>query len=68
MTRDEASELIAQGEYRWGMQRDMLIRDKRGRELPKDQALDRLRRWADGLPEPTFADYAREHAPSYLES
>jgi hypothetical protein len=67
MSRDDAIDLIARGEYRWGMQRSMLIRDKRGHELPKGRALDELRAWAGGLPESTFLDYVGRHAPAYLE-
>lgn len=65
MTRAEAIEKIAQGELTWGAQRDMPIRDKRDRELPRDQALDVLRTWAGELPESTFMHYAHLHAHEY---
>ena len=66
MLRSEAVERIAAGELRWGLQRDRFIRDRRGRELPRDQALQKLRDWANDLPESTFRQYAKQHAPGYL--
>ena len=67
MGKDEAVELVARGEYHWGLQRDMFIRDRQGHEVDKDAALEVLRLWATRLPEPTFRNYARQHAPAYLE-
>jgi hypothetical protein len=66
MDRTEAVERIAAGELRWGRQRDMFVRDKRGRELSRDEALQVFRDWANDLPESTFRYYARHHAPAYL--
>jgi len=67
MTREEAVDLIARGEYRYGAQRDMYVKDKRGREMPKEHALDVFRKWANALPDSTFLGYAERHAPAYLE-
>lgn len=62
MTRDEAADRIARGSIKWGHQRDLTIRDKRGQILEGDREYQVMLAWAKDLPESTFRQYAKEYA------
>lgn len=66
MTRQEAADRIARGHMAWGLHRDLVIHDGRGREVVGDAAYRRMLAWAEGLPEPTFLDYAKIYARQYV--
>ena len=64
MNRAEAAAKIASGELRWGLQRDMFIRDRLGHELSRQDSYNALFNWALSLPKATFLYYVTLHAPA----